>query len=351
MIPIISFHPRGSKDDSKDKLWLLEVDPNGGDIAKKIPIKGLSGTKISLTTASSFVSSITVSENNDVTLVGKFDSFALPASITKISRVGNTNKAFKFPNQNNSEKEFSQVIGRTNFSSSNLLLIGKNKSSITNVNSEGVVLWERSYKIGQKYGDWFSDGVVIGDKGDFVVVGCSADPAKPKSPYPDVMCDDFIVRCNGQGDVAATDIFPGNPWPGEQPLVCQTGSGNFVVAFGKSMAMSNINIRGYSPDLKLLWEKPVIKSEGNKPSSFKIAAIPNNGFVLATNVDFGNLRIYEYDEKGNQVTSFSMDREVWLGNIGLTCMDNKAIVIYQTRPNFGQGEELRRIKIVALELK
>jgi len=111
---------------------------------------------------------------------------------------------------------------------------------------------------------------------------------------------------------------------------------------------SNIYIRAYSPDLKLLWEKQVVKSEENKPSAFNITARPRDGFIVATNVDFGNLRVYEYDKDGNQIANLSMDKEVWIGNIGLACTDKKAFVIFQTRPD---DNGISKVKIIALELK
>ncbi len=349
-----SFHPKTYSD---GKFWLLNIDTNNGNTLRKTIIREFPESGTVITTAPSLIRSMSISENNNVTLVGKFDN--LISSIVKINQSGTVNKSIKIAdesndiNKNSDIEDFSLLQNEASLSGGNSLLIGRSKSMITKVDSEGNRIWGKNYKIGQKQQDFFTDGAVVGDKGDFVVVGCSANPAETGSKFPDVTGDDFILQGNAQGDVVVKDIFPGNPWPGEQPQMCQVSSGNFIVVYGKGMEFkhSDINIRAYSTDLKLLWEKLVVKSEQNKPSSFKIATTPQDGFIVAANVDFGNLRVYEYNEKGDKVTNFSMDREVWLGDIGLACMNDKVIVVYQTRPNFGQGEKLSKIKIVALEHK
>jgi len=68
-------------------------------------------------------------------------------------------------------------------------------------------------------------------------------------------------------------------------------------------------------------------------------------------VDFGNLRVYQYDERGNLTAGLSMDKEVLRVGMGVVCTDKKALVVYQAKPNFVKGEELGRIKILVLELR
>ncbi len=337
---------------SEGKFWLMEVDTNSGDITRKTTIKEANESKATLMLASSLLNGLTVSENNDISLAGKFDGSA--HSIMKINRSGNTNKFIEFAGKNNdankNREDFSQIHGGINLPSGNLLLIGGDRDGglVMKVDSEGIRLWEKNYKIGQGQVDLFTNGQSVDNKEDFVIVGCSTNV---KGKFPDVTGNDFILLFNAQGDIIAKDIFNGNP--GEQPQICRTSSGNFIVVYGKGILFkrSDINIRAYSPDLKFLWEKPFVKSEQNKPSSFKIAAIPQNGFIVAVNVDFGNLRVYEYDDKGDQVATFSIDKAIKLVNIGLTCTDNKALIVFQNRPKIEQDEEISRIKIIALELK
>jgi len=348
-----SFRPRVY---SEGKLWLLEVDTNNSNINRTIHISDINESRAAapITLAVSLISGLMVSENNDVTLVGKFDNTTSPISIVKVTRSINASKLIKLASKNNSINDFPHINGGISLPGDNLLLMGggKDGGSVTMVGSKGDRLWNKRYKIGQGRIEFFNNGLAVGDKNEIAIVGCSANV---KGKFPDVAGEDFILLCSVQGDVIAKDIFSGSPDPGELPEVCQLSSGNFVVVFCKSkstaMPKSDVNIRTYSPDLKLLWEKSVVKSAENKPSSFKIAAVPKNGFVVAADVDFGNLRVYEYDEKGNMVATFSRDKEVWSVNIGLVCMDKKAFVVFQTRPDMGQSNKISKIKIVALELK
>jgi hypothetical protein len=343
-----SFRP---KEFSDGKLWLMDVDANNGNTERILILKNIAEKKASaVMRAPSLICGLSVSDNNDVTVVGKFDR-SVPL-IMKINKQGNAKRSIEFINKNDKKEENILILNNINLPDNAILLIGRNgkdEGLIIKMDSEGNRLWDRSYKIGQGQVDLFINGLPLrNNNGEFMIVGCSANV---NGKFPDVTGENFILICNAIGDVIKKDIFPGNPWPGEQPLVCQTKSGEYVIASGKNMAVSDIYIRGYSPDLKLLWERPAAKSKENKLGYFKIAAIPNNGFVLATKMDFGNLRVYEYDENGNQITSFSMDKEIGPGDISLACMDDKALIIYQTRPNIGQGDEISKIKIVALELK
>ena len=227
---------------SEGKFWLMEVDTNSGDITRKTTIKEVNESKATLMLASSLLKSLTVSENNDISLVGKFDGSA--HSIMKINRSGNTNKFIELTGKNNDEKDFSLIHGGINLSKNNLLLMGGGRDGglAIKVDSEGARLWKRKYKIGQGQVDLFNDGLLVEGNEEFVIVGCSANV---KGKFPDVIGDNFIIRCNAQGDVIAKDIFTGNPWPGEQPQVCQISSGNFIVVYGKGMQFerSDINIR------------------------------------------------------------------------------------------------------------
>jgi hypothetical protein len=349
-----SFRPKMHR---QGKLWLMNVDANSGSLNKILSVKDFNESRATtpVSLAVSMISSLTVSENNSIAVVGKFGNFGSPA-VMKIGGKGNKSKFIDLANKNNepnknNQEDFGHIYGGLNLSDDNLLLMGGGKEGCTvlKVDSEGIRLWKRSYKIGKGKADWFTN--VIENGNDFVAVGCSANPAQPNSPFPDITGENFILKSNVNGDIKAKDIFNGNPWPGMEPVICVLTSGDFAVAYGKSMTMGDFNVRLYASDLKLLWEKQTIESQRKKPGTIKIAATQQNNFVVAANIDSGNLRVFEYDEEGKQIASFSADKEVWLINLGLVCVDNKALVIYQTRPNSEKGENLSKIKIIALELK
>lgn len=339
---------------SEGKLWLMNVDSNSGNLDKISFLKDFNESEaVPAKLAMSLISSLAVSENNNVTLTGKLGNFGSPA-IMKVNKEKSGSKVIGLTIKNNDANKniegFSQIHGGLNLLGDNTLLIGGGRKGglIAKVNSEGVQLWKKNYKIGQREVDLFTDVLSVTGEEGFAIVGCSTNV---KDKFPDVIGDDFIVKCNAQGDVIAKDIFTGNP--GEQPQICQVSSGNFIVVYGKGVLFkqSDINIRAYSPDLRLLWEKSIIKSKKNKPSSFQIATTQNNRFVVAANVDFGDLRVCEYDKEGNQIASFSMDRAIKQIAIGLACSNKYAFVVFQARPKIEQGDGVGKIKIIALELK
>jgi hypothetical protein len=339
-----SFRPRVY---SEGKFWLIEVDANSGDVTKKTTIKDVNESKATLMLASSLISSMTVSENNDIILAGKFGKSG--SSIMKMGQQKNVSECIDF---NNNEGKNIQILNSINLRSNDTLFVGRDKrngSLIIKVDSKGNKLWDKNYRIGQGRSESFTDGLAVGDKGEFVTVGWFVN-----GKFPDETITDFILRHNAQGDVIAKEFFDGKT-PGLESMhqVCQENSGTIVVIYEKSVGLpySDINIRAYTSDLKFLWEKQVVKSEEAEPSTFNIIAKPKNGFIAAVNVDFGNLRVFEYDGKGNHVANLSRDKDIRMGNIGLVCMDEKAFVVYQTRPNNEKGEEVSKIKIIALELK
>jgi len=150
------------------------------------------------------------------------------------------------------------------------------------------------------------------------------------------------------------EFFPaGSAWHNKLPQMCQLNSGELIVAYDKDtgFAASDINIRAYSPDLDLLWDKEVLKSEGIVLS--KIAPLKKNGFVLAANAVSGDLKVYRYDGKGNQIAGVAISKKVCriAFSPGLICAENNAFIIAQSIPEVGKNREPSKIKILALELK
>jgi hypothetical protein len=150
------------------------------------------------------------------------------------------------------------------------------------------------------------------------------------------------------------EFFPaGSAWHNKLPQMCRLNGGDLLVAYDKDtgFAASDINIRAYTSDLNFLWEKKVLKSEGIVLS--KITPLKKNGFVLAANVVSGDLKVYQYDEKGSQIANITIDKKVCriAFNPGLTCAENNAFIVAQSIPEGEKSREPSKIKIIALELK
>jgi len=345
-----SFHP---KEYSEGKFWLLETDANNGNIVRKTTIKKATESKAALMSASSLIKSLTVSENNDISLVGKFDDPI--QSIMKTNRQGNISKPIEFINKNSRGKESVLILNGINLLGDNLLLVGRDENGngvAIKVGPDGIKLWEKTYKVGQGRADLFCDGSFIGNTGDFIIVGCSANVSS-KPPALE-QSNDFILRCDSQGNILKKEFFPvGSAWHNKLPQMCRLNDGELLVAYDKDtgFATSDINIRAYNSDLNLLWEKKVLKSSGIV--LLKIAPIKKDGFVLATNTVSGDLEVYQYNGKGNQIAGVTIDKKVCriAFSPGLTCAENNAFIVAQSIPEEKKGREPSKIKIIALELK
>jgi len=350
LLSMASFRPPG---DSDGKIWLMEIDPDSGKVTKKTFMRDINKDKFVDAATACLITSMTVSKN-DIILTGKFFNKSV-SSIIKIDQQNNTSKYIELNDKKGKNVKINNIFS---LDSENVLFVGRNregKSLIIKADSEVDMLWEKNYLIGQGNKELISDGVAVGNDGGFAIIGWYM---KGKFSDRSISVVDFISRHNKQGDIIAKDEFKGGATGGLGSLheICQESSGNIIAVYegGIGLPYSDVKIRAYTSDLKFLWEKRVVKSKEAKPSTFNITAKPRNGFIVAANVDFGNLRVYEYDKEGNQVANFSVDEEVRVGNLGLICMDKKAFVIFPTRTGYiGQTKKSRKIniKIIALELR
>jgi len=66
-------------------------------------------------------------------------------------------------------------------------------------------------------------------------------------------------------------------------------------------------------------------------------------------VGVGTLKVYKYDNEGNQLRSLSVDKAGWLGNIHLAHTGDKAFIISGTLPK-SKDNRISDIKVLAIEL-
>jgi hypothetical protein len=173
-------------------------------------------------------------------------------------------------------------------------------------------------------------------------------------PFAVGQSDDFILQCDTQGNILKQEFFSaGSGWPNKLPQICRINEGNLLIVYDKDarFAASDIVMRAYSSDLRLLWEKDVLKSESIV--LFKITPVKENGFVLAAKVVPGDLKVCQYDGKGNQIAGIAIDKKDYLivSSPNLAGADNTVFVVAQGVPEGEKGREVSKIKIIALELK
>ncbi|GEM_PF-4644171 len=335
---------------SEGKFWLWEVDRDGNRVRNIVLKNAPEKFKSVITLGSTLIKDIAVSGNGDIFAVGKFDGFK--QSFIKIDRKGKI--IFSKIISKRSLKELLIIDKMIRLFDDSFLLVGTDAGSgdysdglVIKVDSEGNRLWKRTYDLGRA--DFFTDGVPVGNEGEFLVVGGSVEF---KRFLPVVPSDVYILRCNAKGTILSEEFFPGDSSPTAQPKVCQLDSGDFVVAYDKRVGMgtTDLRIKAFSPDFKkVLWEKEVFKLEKAAfPTPFNIMAVPG-GFIMSDSVGVGTLKVYKYDNEGNQLRSLSVDKAGWLGNIHLAHTGDKAFIISGTLPK-SKDNRISDIKVLAIEL-
>ena len=336
---------------SEGKFWLWEVDQKG-EIIRNIVLKNAPEEfKSVITLGFILITDIAASRNGDIFAVGKFDDFK--QSFMKIDREGRI--IFSKTISERGLKESLMIDKMIHLIDDSFLLVGWDGTGVSDSNgvvikidSEGNRLWKKTYDLGRA--DSFTDGVSVGSKGEFLVIGCSTEL---KRFFPVVPSDIYVLRCDAKGTVLSEEFSPGDSSPTAQPKVCQLDSGDFVVAYDKRVGMgtTDLRIKAFSPDLKkVLWEKEVFKLEKAAfPTPFNIMAVPG-GFIVSDSVGVGIFKVYEYDNEGNQLNSLSVDKAGWLGNIHLAHTGDKAFVISGTLPK-SKDNRISNIKVIATELK
>ena len=331
---------------SEGKFWLWEIDQNGKRIKNTVLANAPKDRGAIMRLGAILISGVTVSSNRDVFVAGKFNGST--SSFMKMDRQGRRIFSRRLSKKSLKRKRSETIIilKMINLTDSNFLLIGKDNSDnalIMKVDSKGNRLWKRTYDLGRL--DFFTDGVAVGNKGDFLVVGCSANFKGIASVEPS---DIYVLRCDAQGKVLSEKVFAGNSFVRELPQVCQLNSGDFVVSYDKSIEMktTDLRIKAFSPDLTVeLWERQVAKLESS-PVLFKIAATPKGNFVVGSCVNITDIKLYEYDKEGNMVSSISADKVGSVMNLDLACTEGKAFIVLESIDKSYRN----MIKVIAIEL-
>ena len=342
-----SFRPKTYTD---GKFWLWEIDQNDGNEIRRNVLKETAEARSStIGYGAWFAKGLKVTDDGKIYTVGKFEGSGSEQSFMRADREHAT-RVIK-PVYDRSLDEGKNLIWRMiDLPDSNFFLIGrdkKDKALVIKVDAEGDRLWKRTYEAGKL--SFFSDGVAIGEKGDFVIVGWSSASGGEKALAEPTSVR--ILKCNAEGEKLSEVTFPGgSPFPDKQPQICQLDSGNFAVAYDKSedLRAADHIVRTYNSDLELLWEKQIVECQGSTPSYFRIESIPGGDFVVANCTNLSDINVYKYDEKGNQVSFISLEKAGAFGNFSLACTKDNVFIVLPSIPV--SPPYVMKVKIIAIEL-
>lgn len=328
------------KGDWDGKFWLWEIDQQGNkirDILLKEAPKEFRSILIGSIGGNPVFEDLNISKNREIYAVGQFDSSN--PSFMKADLEGK-NVSFKLIY----EKRDILINKMIPLPDNSFLLLGSERGQglLTKIDSTGNILWDRTYNL--KDSEIFTDGVAVGDKGDFLVAGISLE--LHQGPLTSETSNVWILRCDKEGNIITEELFPGvlGSGVGRIPAVFQLDSSNFVV-FYYDPINTEFKIKAFNLNLKLLWEKSIFKREPSQSmGSFKIKPIPKGGFIIA-HCRKNNLVINEYNENGDKVSNLEIKDNIWKSNLGLVCTADKAFVVSQI------DSKASAVKIIALELK
>ena len=323
--------------DGKFRLW--EITQDGEMIANTVLKEVPQGIPAKITRAPLGITGLTLAEDGDVRAVGLFEG--VNPAFLKANQAG-ANMSLKSISEKNLREDNILILKMANLPDNNFLLLGRDSSVnglIIKVDSEGNRFWKKTYSTGRM--SFFTDGVSLGNEGCFVVVGSSGDYCGKTLLGPSEV---WVFLSDARGNILSEERFPGR-----YPQVCRLDSGDIVVLYDRSAQLeADYRIRAFSPGLKATWER---QFPGKLPlDAFKIRAIPGHGFAIAGREGAASFVLYEYDEKGNKLSSISMEKKgVSPYTTSFVCTEDKAFIVLQVLPK-NKEHRTFEMRVIAIEL-
>lgn len=333
-----SFHPKAY---SEGKLRLWEIDQDG-NMTKNIDLGDVhKNSKTYIQTASQVVKGLSISKNREIKVLNNCKHGKV---IMSMDRQG-SNRKEKSITETTPVEDNDLILKNISLPNGSNLLIGKDDHDnglVIKTDSNGIKQWEQTYDNGKL--EYFSDGVAVGNKGGFILVGGSVTPESKMSIGKDSSI--WIVKCDSQGEILADTRFSGDPFIRKMPQICQISAGELIVAYAK-LYPDDLTFKAFSSDLKVLWENKAFENE-IVTFDFKIKAVPAKGFIVAFGIGSTGLGVYEYDKNGDLKNKTSFDKIVRGGNFLLEVSEDRAFVILQARAI--KEDRINRLKVLALQL-
>ncbi len=215
----------------------------------------------------------------------------------------------------------------------------------------GNVVWKKIFNHGQT--NILSSVARAPDGENFYVAGISVSLSKSdktKLPEPLTVC---ALRYGSNGELKESNFFQGGiaPLMGIFPKVICLPSGIVLVVYDNTRigTVPGLCVKAYTPELEPLYEKQILKKKEKAPMTlFDICATEQNHFVLAANVNIGNLRVYECDADGTILQTVELDREIGAGGgVYVDYLAGRIFAAYATR--LKENAKEAKIKLLALK--
>ena len=236
------------------------------------------------------------------------------------------------------------------YQNDNLLLVGQDGKNgiVIKTDMGGNVIWEKSFDTGKI--DNLNNLTHDLTGNNFYVAGISLSLAsKMTLADPATVC---VLRYDGNGRLKASDSFEGglSPWLPTFPKVIYLPCGVVLVVYDKSKngVTTELYAKAYTKELTPLWEKQILQTqEGGPPIHFDICATSEDRFVLVGQVNYWDLRVYEFGIDGTILQTMEFNGEVGAGGVHVGYMAGKIFVAFASK--LKENEKEAKIKLLALK--
>jgi len=326
-------------------LWLWKINNNGTVVNNKS--LGLLSEYNSFIAKTLFGIKATVKQDNgDIVRLKLDDANTISLSVT------NRNMQSRTVKLNTPARKLPGTLilhDMVSCQNDNLLFVGQDGKDgiVMRADMQGNVIWEKVFDHGQV--DILSSTYTANGT-DFYVVGLAASTSGEMSfANAATIC---LLRYDENGELKTSDFFEGGlaPWPTSLPKVIAFSSGEVLVVYDKSKDVKTIELyaKAYTKELTPLWEKQILQTQENSPPApFDICVAPEDHFVLASKVNFRDLRVYEYKTDGTILQAIELEGEIGAGGIYIDYMDGKILVACTSK--LKENEKEAKIKLLALK--
>lgn len=327
-------------------FWLWKIDPNGTFKDKKS--LGPASNYELLTVGPLGMKAVVKPNTGEIVRLKLDDVNSISLSVTDRNMQSRTAKlGIRWK-----RSETFLLHDMTSYQNDDLFFVGQENLNgiVMKTDLTGNVVWKKTFNHSQT--NILSSVARAPDGENFYVAGISvllSDKTKLPDPPTVSVC---ALRYGSSGELKESNFFQGGiaPLVGILPKVICLPSGIVLVVYDNTRIGTALGlcVKAYTPELEPLYEKQILKTKEKTPlTRFDICATEQNHFVLAANVNIGDLRVYECDADSTILQTVELDRAVGGGgHVYVDYLPGKIFVAFAT--GLRGNEKESKIKLLAL---
>jgi len=306
-------------------LMLWEVNPDGS-LRQELRI-GYVSKELALPIST--FGSIALEAEGNIAALGGLDSNTSVVSLLVVNREGGKEsvKGMTKPLENHDN-----IVIRELLSCDNSILVGGKQGTngfLIKLDDQGNEEWYALFDLGGT--EVFTDIAVESNR--VYVAGMTVNIDASNRMGFGSETQNFLLTYDRDGQLLEEDYFDG-VCSTKPPQLGLLENGNVLLAYDKSadIRRTELNVRAYSPESKLIWETKVLGGDGNGPPGyFKILGISTGRFIIGNVANGSELVIVECSSDGQVIRRWSLGRVVGpYGKLHLVELGGKGYAVFGT---------------------